>query len=95
MAAETTAMAVNGDYGGTNGQNYDVAEHNYELHSANHSMSVNEYDTTNAASASGNSDISKEEVGWYFVEQYYTTLSKSPHKLYVRSCVIVSKKIGC
>lgn len=38
-------------------------------------------DTTPGA-ASGN-DLSKDEVGWYFVEQYYTTLSKSPEKLHV------------
>lgn len=30
-----------------------------------------------------NSDIPKDEVGWYFVEQYYTTLSKQPEHLYV------------
>jgi hypothetical protein len=36
----------------------------------------------NTGSASGN-DLSKDEVGWYFVEQYYTTLSKSPEKLHV------------
>jgi hypothetical protein len=29
------------------------------------------------------SEIPKDEVGWYFVEQYYTTLSKSPDRLYV------------
>lgn len=29
-------------------------------------------------------EIPKDEVGWYFVEQYYTTLSKSPDRLYVR-----------
>lgn len=28
-------------------------------------------------------DIPKDEVGWYFVEQYYTTLSRSPEKVYV------------
>ncbi|KAF3075081.1 hypothetical protein V8C40DRAFT_191087 [Trichoderma camerunense] len=33
-------------------------------------------------SASGN-NLSKDEVGWYFVEQYYTTLSKSPEKLHL------------
>lgn len=32
-------------------------------------------------------DIPKDEVGWYFVEQYYTTLSKTSEKLYVSSCV--------
>lgn len=34
------------------------------------------------AGAAGN-NLSKDEVGWYFVEQYYTTLSKSPEKLHV------------
>lgn len=96
MAADTSAMAVNGDHEATNGQNYDVAEHNYESHTANHSLSVNEYAATNAVSASGGtgSDISKEEVGWYFVEQYYTTLSKNPHKLYVSSRTTDSSRIG-
>jgi Nuclear transport factor 2 (NTF2) domain len=28
-------------------------------------------------------DVSKEEVGWYFVERYYNTLSKSPDKLHL------------
>ena len=37
---------------------------------------------SSTASGSGN-DLSKDEVGWYFVEQYYTTLSKSPEKLHV------------
>ncbi|KAF4636005.1 hypothetical protein G7Y89_g2093 [Cudoniella acicularis] len=37
---------------------------------------------SNTGSASGN-DLSKDEVGWYFVEQYYTTLSKSPEKLHL------------
>ncbi|PHH76614.1 hypothetical protein CDD82_3917 [Ophiocordyceps australis] len=38
-------------------------------------------DATNAATA--NSNLSKDEVAWYFVEQYYTTLSKSPEKLHL------------
>ncbi|KAH8747702.1 hypothetical protein BGZ57DRAFT_777060 [Hyaloscypha finlandica] len=37
---------------------------------------------SSTGSASGN-DLSKDEVGWYFVEQYYTTLSKSPEKLHL------------
>ena len=32
----------------------------------------------------GNKPPSKDEVGWYFVEQYYTTLSKNPETLHVR-----------
>lgn len=38
-----------------------------------------------AGAAAGTNNLSKDEVGWYFVEQYYTTLSKSPEKLHVRS----------
>lgn len=36
-----------------------------------------------ADSNAANNNLSKDEVGWYFVEQYYTTLSKSPEKLHV------------
>lgn len=43
-------------------------------------------------SASANTNLSKDEVGWYFVEQYYTTLSKSPEKLHVRSIFSPSPK---
>ncbi|KAG9757102.1 NTF2-like protein, partial [Aureobasidium melanogenum] len=40
---------------------------------------------SSAPSQSNNSaaDIPKDEVGWYFVEQYYTTLSRSPEKVYL------------
>jgi hypothetical protein len=39
--------------------------------------------TTDAPSNSNSKDLPKDEVGWYFVEQYYTTLSKNPDKLHV------------
>jgi hypothetical protein len=42
-----------------------------------------------AGNGSGN-DLSKDEVGWYFVEQYYTTLSKSPEKLHVSLLAIAA-----
>jgi len=46
--------------------------------------------TSGATEASGaNSDLSKDEIGWYFVEQYYTTLSKSPEKLHVRCTISI------
>ncbi|KAL8907326.1 MAG: hypothetical protein Q9171_005899 [Xanthocarpia ochracea] len=38
---------------------------------------------SSAASAEGSSSVAKDEVGWYFVEQYYTTLSKNPEKLHL------------
>ncbi|KAL8659101.1 MAG: hypothetical protein Q9202_007276 [Teloschistes flavicans] len=39
--------------------------------------------STPAASGEGSSSLAKDEVGWYFVEQYYTTLSKNPEKLHL------------
>ncbi|KAK7935421.1 hypothetical protein PG985_000916 [Apiospora marii] len=39
-------------------------------------------DQSNVSSTS-NSNLGKDEVAWYFVEQYYTTLSKSPEKLHL------------
>ncbi|KAI5919954.1 hypothetical protein F4810DRAFT_458143 [Camillea tinctor] len=34
-------------------------------------------------SSSANSNLGKDEVAWFFVEQYYTTLSKTPEKLHL------------
>lgn len=39
--------------------------------------------SASATSAEGTSSVPKDEVGWYFVEQYYTTLSKNPEKLHL------------
>lgn len=39
--------------------------------------------SANNTPAPAQPEISKDEVGWYFVEQYYTTLSRSPEKLYL------------
>lgn len=43
----------------------------------------------NGTSSSSNNGASQgqkpdpQEIGWYFVEQYYTTLSKSPDKIHL------------
>ncbi|KAK2873225.1 hypothetical protein FQN49_002512 [Arthroderma sp. PD_2] len=36
-----------------------------------------------ASSNDSKNDIPKDEVGWFFVEQYYTTLSRTPEKLHL------------
>ena len=38
---------------------------------------------TDQTASQQTSNIGKDEVGWYFVEQFYNTLSKSPEKLHV------------
>ncbi|KAI1267302.1 hypothetical protein F5Y18DRAFT_334785 [Xylariaceae sp. FL1019] len=39
--------------------------------------------STPSAGDPANADLGKDEVAWYFVEQYYTTLSKNPEKLHL------------
>ena len=41
----------------------------------------------------GTKPPSKDEVGWYFVESYYTTLSKNPETLYVWPSLLSCKSI--
>jgi hypothetical protein len=71
MASES---AINGNFVPQNG--YGSIESGYTAPSYN-SSSVPAQSNNSAA------DIPKDEVGWYFVEQYYTTLSRSPEKIYV------------
>ncbi len=41
----------------------------------------------------GTKPPSKDEVGWYFVESYYTTLSKNPETLYVWPSLLSCNRI--
>lgn len=45
--------------------------------------SANATEMSGGSAAPSNSSLSKDQVGWYFVEQYYTTLSKTPEKLHL------------
>lgn len=36
-----------------------------------------------AGADTSNNQLATDEIGWYFVEQYYTTVSKSPERLHV------------
>jgi hypothetical protein len=88
MATTDSNVHVNGSYGA-----YDT--NNYAAASANN---VNEYapaQQQQPASTSSSVDIPKDEVGWYFVETYYTTLSKNPEKLYVSFPFPLRSRITC
>lgn len=37
--------------------------------------------------------VPKDEVGWYFVEQYYTTLNKTPERLHVSWPFTIAKSM--
>lgn len=89
MAAEVSTMPVNGNGNYAPHQGYGAIEQNNGAFAANAATSQSSYGqapttSTSATSNSTTSEIPKDEVGWYFVEQYYTTLSRSPEKLYVR-----------
>lgn len=51
--------------------------------STTHSASVIQPAEQSSTSPSNSSNLGKDEVAWFFVEQYYTTLSKNPEKLHL------------
>ncbi|KAL2886599.1 NTF2 and RRM domain-containing protein [Ceratocystis lukuohia] len=52
----------------------------HNQHKASDSYNTTEQQSSNA---SPTQEPTKDEVGWFFVQQYYTTLSKSPEKLHL------------
>ena len=98
MATDSASMPVNGNYGSQ--QSFGTSETQPSSHNLNNATgpSTNGSTATNGAMASvenntsgateGSSSVPKDEVGWYFVEQYYTTLSRSPDKLHVGNLFI-------
>lgn len=93
MAAEVSAMPGINGYGQHNGyggieqqqhQNGNAYNHNGGISQGAYGQAPPATSTTPATTASSQGpEIAKDEVGWYFVEQYYTTLSRSPEKLYL------------
>ncbi|KAK4937772.1 hypothetical protein LTR10_021649 [Elasticomyces elasticus] len=75
----TESAPTNGLYG-TNQFNHQPAELAASTPSAPaHSSSASQSTTTSATAQKAD----PQEIGWYFVEQYYTTLSKSPEKIHL------------
>ncbi|CAE7206402.1 hypothetical protein PTNB73_07342 [Pyrenophora teres f. teres] len=76
MASTESSGPVNGNYAP---QAY---ENSYSTGASNFTPSQQPTASQPAQQANA-SEIPKDEVGWYFVEQYYTTLSKNPNQLYL------------
>ena len=95
MATDTHAKAVNGNSGAQ--YHYGPAEPFQPSQSSNGSTGTAVASTfgedasvapaatpsESAAAPEATKSPSKDEVGWYFVESYYTTMSKNPESLYV------------
>ena len=75
--ASDTAPPVNGIY---NAQYGPPAELPASTPGASHAPSASQSTT---ASTTGAAKADPQEIGWYFVEQYYTTLSKNPERIHL------------
>ncbi|KAF1913709.1 hypothetical protein BDU57DRAFT_520676 [Ampelomyces quisqualis] len=75
MASTDLSAHINGNY----------APHGYENSYATgaSNFTPSQQPTAQPAQQAPVAEVPKDEVGWYFVEQYYTTLSKSPERLYL------------
>jgi hypothetical protein len=82
MASEVANM--NGNYAQSQSQGQDQNHNSHNGTNGDYSAATN--GSTNEHAVQNTETIPKDEVGWYFVEQYYTTISKNPDKLYVRTC---------
>lgn len=80
MAAEVSSIPVNGNYAPQHGFDQQHAANPYASQAYTQAPPAS---TAPTAAANAQPEIPKDEVGWYFVEQYYTTLSRTPEKLYV------------
>ena len=86
--ASSTDKAINGNYG--THQSYGNAETYQPNQASDPSQGNAQFGEQNAAPPSSSAPpaeedkpIPKEMIGWYFVEQYYNTMSKSPDRLHV------------
>ena len=105
MATESAATSMNGNYGSQ--QSYSTNEAPSSTQTSNKAAgtaATGAYGAQNAnvppapgSAPSGteenNNGVPKDEVGWYFVEQYYTTLSRNPEKLHVSYFISLSLPI--
>ena len=83
MASPSPVPAVNGGYGSSHYNAAELPAHNPAAANgaAVHPSAAPSQPSAPASGDGQDSSPSKDEVGWYFVEQYYTTLSKNPEKL--------------
>lgn len=75
---EAAHSAVNGTY---HPNPYAAEHYNPAHHAANYNAQPSNPPLVQANEPKN--DVTKDEVGWFFVEQYYTTLSRSPDKLHL------------
>ena len=79
MAAELAAPTINGTYGAQSPYPGSEAAAHIAANAPTNGGSSGPSSTVGATPG----EMGKDEIGWAFVEQYYTTLSRSPERLHV------------
>ncbi|KAH0537395.1 hypothetical protein FGG08_005794 [Glutinoglossum americanum] len=97
MATEQPAIPTNGNYAPQPSQYHGTGEPHLSSHAPSHSAATAPHPgsfgsqganvpapgTTGSSGSGGQLEVTKDEVGWFFVEQYYTNLSRSPDRLHL------------
>jgi hypothetical protein len=78
-----TQIPVNGTYHSQPGYPDSYNHAHTAVNSVSNFQPAQSSTPSNAPSNDQKNGISKDEVGWYFVEQYYTNMSRSPDKLHL------------
>jgi hypothetical protein len=81
--ADTTQLPINGTYHVQPAYPDSYNHAHTAVNSVSNFQPAQSSTPSNAPSNDQKNGISKDEVGWYFVEQYYTNMSRSPDKLHL------------
>ncbi|KAL2817240.1 hypothetical protein BDW59DRAFT_152847 [Aspergillus cavernicola] len=81
--ADTTQLPINGTYHAQPSYHDSYNHAHTGVNSVSNFQPAQSSTPSNAPSNDQKNGASKDEVGWYFVEQYYTNMSRSPDKLHL------------
>ncbi|EAW14689.1 NTF2 and RRM domain protein [Aspergillus clavatus NRRL 1] len=81
--ADTTQPPMNGSYPAQHAYPESYNHGHAAVNSVSNFQPAQSTTPSNAPPSDQKNGISKDEVGWYFVEQYYTNMSRSPEKLHL------------
>ncbi|KAJ5709601.1 hypothetical protein N7493_009892 [Penicillium malachiteum] len=79
--ADMTQAPINGNYPAQHGYPASFNPAHAGMNTAANFQPAQSSTPTTATHTEQKNEITKDEVGWFFVEQYYTTMSRNPDKL--------------
>ncbi|KAL2845781.1 hypothetical protein BJX68DRAFT_241568 [Aspergillus pseudodeflectus] len=81
--ADSAQIPINGTYHAQPSYHESFNHAHTAVNSVSNFQPAQSSTPSNAPSNEQKNGIAKDEVGWYFVEQYYTNMSRSPDKLHL------------